>query len=89
MNWMEVARRLVATNSVGTVWPHSREAFYAEEKMKTLFQEQESSGSAPSQSTRKSGARARIAVLIGILIILGLALWEGVAAALHATSGHS
>jgi len=55
--------------------------------MKTLFQAQESS--VPSQSSKKSSARTRIVVLIGILLILGLALWEGVAAALRATSGHS
>jgi hypothetical protein len=59
----------------------------AEEKMKTLFQAEESS--VRSQSSTKSGLKTRIAVLIGILVILGLALWEGVGAALRATSGHS
>lgn len=57
--------------------------------MKTLFQAQESSASKPSQSGAKSSARTKIAVLIGVLLILGLAVWEGVAAALRATSGHS
>jgi hypothetical protein len=49
--------------------------------MKTLFQAQESSRSTPSQS-RKSSARTRIMVWMGILTILGLALREGVVAAL-------
>ena len=58
---------------------------YAEEQMKTLFQAQESS--AGTSSSRGGGKK--IAVLIGILAILGLALWEGLATALRATSGHS
>jgi hypothetical protein len=53
--------------------------------MKTLFQAQESS--AGTSSSRGGGKK--IAVLIGILAILGLALWEGLATALRATSGHS
>jgi len=51
--------------------------------MKTLFQAQESSVSSPRRS------RKILVVLIGILAILGLALWEGLATALRATSGHS
>lgn len=52
--------------------------------MKTLFQaETSTSTSSPRSATRK------IAVLIGILAILGLALWESLATALRATSGHS
>ena len=58
--------------------------------MNTLFQAQESQkSSVPSQISRKSSIKTRVAVLIGILVILGLALWEGVAAALRATSGRS
>jgi hypothetical protein len=53
--------------------------------MKTLFQAEESSLS-PS---RPRSSRKKIAVLIGILAILGLILWEGLATALRATSGHS
>jgi hypothetical protein len=53
--------------------------------MKTLFQAVESS--ADTSSPRGGGKK--LAVLIGILAILGLALWEGLATALRATSGHS
>jgi hypothetical protein len=53
--------------------------------MKNLFQAQESSG---VESSPGSG-RKKLAVLIGILAILGLALWEGLATALRSTSGHS
>jgi len=84
---MAVGRKLASFYKSGTCLASFPRGIYAEEKMKTLFQVQESL--VPSQSSRKSSARTKIAVLIGILVILGLALWEGVAAALRATSGHS
>jgi hypothetical protein len=77
----------VGSNSYETRLASFPRGIDAEEKMKTLFQAQESS--VPSQSNTRSSLKTRIAVLIGILVILGLALWEGVAAALRATSGHS
>jgi hypothetical protein len=53
--------------------------------MKTQFRAQESS--VAMSSPRLS--RKILLVLICILAILGLALWEGLAMALRATSGHS
>jgi hypothetical protein len=53
--------------------------------MKTLFQARETSTDA---SNSRSG-RKKLAVLIGIVAILGLVLWEGLATALRSTSGHS
>jgi hypothetical protein len=84
---MTVGRKLAPIYTSETCLASFPRGIYAEEKMKTLFQAQESP--VPSQSSRKSSARTKIAVLIGILVLLGLALWEGVAAALRATSGHS
>lgn len=55
--------------------------------MKTLFPAQESSVSTSSPgSTSKT---TKLVIWIGILAIVGLAVWEGVAMALRATSGHS
>ena len=88
-NLVAVGRKLSPIYTGGTCLASFPRGIYAEEKMKTLFQAQESPVSKPSQSSTKSSARTRIAVLIGILVILGLAVWEGVAAALRATSGHS
>jgi hypothetical protein len=54
MNWMEADGIIGPIKMSGTAWPDSREAIYAEDKMKTLFQAQEALVSEASHTAQKA-----------------------------------